>query len=395
MKHGFVPSSLSSSAIGRSGGFGLRLGGNSDGYRGPQERCGAALRSRASVASFRVPVPPFARFLLRRAAALVLLSLGITLVAFALTQLVPSDPVAANLGEQAAADPAAVQAFRERYGLDEPIPVQYWRYLENLLQGDLGESLQDHEPVRDNLARYVPATAELAILSTVIAVLVGMTFGVVAAVRRNRLTDHLLRVFSLAGISMPTFWIALVALYLFFYRFGWFPGGDRLDPGVLAPPRTTGMYTIDALLAGQWSTAWDALHHLILPALVLAAYNVGLLTRYTRTAVLEVIENDYVRAARAKGLPEPNVLVRHVLRGALPSVVTVIGLVFANVLTGTVLVETIFSWPGIGQYAYRSAVTLDLPAIMGVSLFVAVVYVSINFVVDVLYGIIDPRIRVT
>jgi peptide/nickel transport system permease protein len=343
----------------------------------------------------RVSVPPFVRFLLRRAGALVLLCLGITLVAFALTQLVPSDPVAANLGEQAAGDPAAVEAYEERYGLDEPIPVQYWRYLTNLLQGDLGESLQDNEPVRENLSRYIPATAELAILSTVIAVLVGVVFGIAAAVRRNRVTDHLLRVFSLAGISMPTFWIGLVALYVFFFRLGWFPGGDRLDPGVLAPPDRTGMYTVDAVLAGQWSTAWDALHHLILPALVLAAYNVGLLTRYTRTAVLEVIENDYVRAARAKGLPERSVLLRHVLRAALPSVVTVIGLVFANVLTGTVLVETIFAWPGIGQYAYRSAVTLDLPSIMGVSLFVAVVYVSVNFVVDVLYGVIDPRIRVT
>ena len=343
----------------------------------------------------RVPGPPFVRFVLRRLAALVLLSIGITLVAFGFTQLVPSDPVTANLGEQAAGDPAAVQAFKERYGLDEPIPVQYWHYLTNLLQGDLGESLQDRQPVRDNLATYVPATAELAVLSTLIAVLIGVVFGVTAAVRRNRLTDHLLRVVSLAGISMPTFWIALVALYVFFFRLGWFPGGDRVDPGVLAPPHKTGMYTVDALLAGQWSTAWNALHHLVLPALVLAAYNVGLLTRYTRSAVLEVIGNDYVRAARAKGLSEPTVLRRHVLRAALPSVVTVIGLVFANVLTGTVLVETIFAWPGIGQYAYRSAVTLDLPSIMGVALFVAAVYITINFVVDVLYGVIDPRIRVT
>jgi peptide/nickel transport system permease protein len=347
------------------------------------------------VSPLRVPAPPLVRFVLRRAAALVLLALGITLIAFAFTQLVPSDPVTANLGEQAAGDPAAVRAFEERYGLDEPVPVQYWRYLTNLLHGDLGESLQDRQPVRQNLATYVPATAELAILSTVIAVLVGVLFGVAAAVRRNRSTDHVLRVVSLAGISMPTFWIALVALYVFFFRLGWFPGGDRLDPGVLAPPKRTGMYTIDALVAGQWSTAWDAFHHLILPALVLAAYNVGLLTRYTRSAVLEVIGNDYVRAARAKGLPEANVLRRHVLRAALPSVVTVIGLVFANVLTGTVLVETIFAWPGIGQYAYRSAVTLDLPSIMGVSLFVAVTYITINFIVDVLYGVIDPRIRVT
>jgi peptide/nickel transport system permease protein len=347
------------------------------------------------VIRLRLPASPFSRFLLRRAAALILLGLGITRVAFALTQLVPGDPVTANLGEQAAADPAAVKAFEERYGLDKSIPVQYLHYLTNLLHGDLGESLQTHQPVREDLATFIPATAELALLATFVSILVGVSFGVVAAVRRNRSADHLLRVVSLAGISMPTFWIALVALYVFFYRLGWFPGGDRLEPGVLAPPHRTGMYTVDAVLAGQWATARSALHHLILPALVLAAFNVGLLTRYTRTAVLEVAGNDYVRAARAKGLPERNVLVRHVLRAALPSVVTVIGLVFANVLTGTVLVETIFSWPGIGQYAYRSAVTLDLPAIMGVSLFVAVVYITINFAVDVLYGVIDPRIRVT
>jgi ABC-type dipeptide/oligopeptide/nickel transport system permease component len=347
------------------------------------------------VTRLRMPASPFLRFVARRVGALLLLCLGITMVAFALTQLVPSDPVAANLGEQAAGDPEAVAAFEERYGLDDPIPIQYWHYLTNLLQGDLGESLQDHEPVLDNLARYAPATAELAIFSTLIAVPLGVALGVIAAVRRNRFTDHALRVVSLGGISMPTFWIALVALYVFFYKLGWFPGGDRLDPGVLEPPHTTGMYTIDALLAGQWSTAWNALYHLILPALVLAAYNIGLLTRYARSAVLEEIGNDYVRAARAKGLPERLVLVRHVLRAALPSIVTVIGLVFANVLTGTVLVETIFAWPGIGQYAYRSAVTLDLPAIMGVSLFVAFVYVTVNFVVDVLYGVIDPRIRTT
>jgi peptide/nickel transport system permease protein len=346
------------------------------------------------VPRLRLPLPPFARFLLHRLAALVLLAIGITLVAFLFTQLVPGDPVTANLGEQAAADPEVVQVFRERYGLDEPLPVQYWTYLTRVVRGDLGTSFTTQQPVRENLGEFAPATAELAILSTLIAVLVGTVFGVVAAVKRNRAADHLLRVVSLAGISMPTFWIALVALYVFFLRLGWFPGGDRLEPGVLAPPHRTGMYTVDALLAGQWGTAQSAFHHLILPALVLAAYNVGLLTRYTRSAVLEVIGNDYVRAARAKGLPERNVLVRYVLRAALPSVVTVIGLVFANVLTGTVLVETIFAWPGIGQYAYRSAVALDLPAIMGVSLFVAVVYVSVNFVVDVLYGVIDPRIRV-
>ena len=340
------------------------------------------------------PSASFLRFLLRRGAALVLLAIGITLVVFVLTQLVPSNAVATNLGEQAAADPAAVAAFKAHYGLDKPLPVRYGLYLKHLVQGDLGQSSLTHDAVTHDLGQFIPATAELALYSIVIAAFFGITFGVIAALRRNRPTDHVLRVVSLGGISMPTFWIALVALYVGFFKLGWFPGAERLDPGVLPPPHKTGLYTIDALLAGQWGLFVQALHHLVLPALVLAAFSVGLLTRYTRSAVLEVVGNDYVRAARAKGLPERVVVTRYILRAALPSVVTVLGLVFANVLTGAVLVEKIFSWPGIGQYAYQAAVNLDVPAIAGVSLFVAVVYITVNFIVDVLYGVIDPRIRV-
>jgi peptide/nickel transport system permease protein len=340
------------------------------------------------------PSSSFLRFVLRRLAALVLLAVGITLVVFVLTQLVPSNAVATNLGEQAAADPAAVAAFKSHYGLDKPLPVRYWLYLQHLVQGDLGQSSLTHDAVTHDLGQFIPATGELALFSVVIAAVFGITFGVIAAMRRNRPADHVLRVVSLGGISMPTFWIALVALYLGFFKLGWFPGADRLDPGVLPPPHKTGLYTIDALLAGKWGLLAQALHHLVLPALVLAAFNVSLLTRYTRSAVLEVVGNDYVRGARAKGLPERVVVTRYILRAALPAVVTVLGLVFANVLTGAVLVEKIFSWPGIGQYAYQAAVNLDVPAIAGVSLFVAVVYITVNFVVDVLYGVIDPRIRV-
>jgi peptide/nickel transport system permease protein len=345
---------------------------------------------------WRLPLPSrtFLWFLGRRLAALVLLGLGITFVAFVLTELVPGDPAAANLGQRAIADPAAVQAFREHYGLDKPLPVQYAVYLEHLATGDLGQSEQSHRAVRTDLSEYVPATVELALTSILLAYVLGVTLGVIAAVRRNRLTDQVLRVVSLGGISMPTFWLALVALYVFFFKLGWVPGSGRLDPGLLPAPRITGLYTVDALIAGQFDVFTNALQHLILPACVLAAYNVGLLTRFTRSAVLEVINNEYVLAARAKGLPERKVVLTHVLRAALPPIITVGGLAFANVMTGTVLVESIFSWPGIGQYAFHSATTLDLPAIMGVSLFVAVVYIFVNFTVDVLYGVVDPRIRV-
>jgi peptide/nickel transport system permease protein len=341
-----------------------------------------------------LPSRTFLRFLGRRLGALILLGLGITFVAFVLTELVPGDPAAANLGQRAIGDPGAVKAFREHYGLDRPLPVQYALYLQHLASGDLGESEQSHRPVRTDLSEYVPATAELALTSIVLAFALGITLGVVAAVRRNRPTDQILRVLSLGGISMPTFWLGLVALYVFFFQLGWVPGSGRLDPGVSPAPHVTGLYTIDALIAGQFDVFGNALQHLVLPACVLAAYNVGLLTRFTRSAVLEVINNDFVQAARAKGLPEHTVILRHVLRAALPPIITVGGLAFANVMTGTVLVESIFSWPGIGQYAFHSATTLDLPAIMGVSLFVAVVYIAVNFVVDVLYGVVDPRIRV-
>jgi peptide/nickel transport system permease protein len=319
---------------------------------------------------------------------------GITFVAFVLTHLVPGDPAAANLGQRAIADPAAVAAFRAHYGLDKPLPQQYLIYVTNLAHGDFGESQQSHRPVRDDLAEYVPATLELSSTAIIISLVFGIGLGVVAAMNRDRIVDQALRVITLAGVSMPTFWLALVALYVVFFKLGWAPSGGRLDPGQLPDAHVTGFYTIDALLAGDWATFTAAIAHILLPASVLALYTVSLLTRFTRASVLEVLGNDYVRAARAKGLPERIVIVRHILRAALVPVITVAGVAFGSLLTGTVLVETIFAWPGIGQYAFRSATNLDLPAIMGVSLFVAVVYITVNFVVDLLYGIIDPRIRV-
>jgi peptide/nickel transport system permease protein len=339
--------------------------------------------------------PGLVRFVARRLAALVLLLIGITAVTFLLTQLVPSNAVATNLGEQAAGNPAAVAAFKHHYGLDKPLPQRYVLYLDHVLHGDLGQSSLTHEAVTHDLGQFIPATAEIAVYSVLFAALVGVAFGVLAGLRRNKPADHVLRVGSLAGISMPTFWIALVALYVGFYKLNWFPGAGRLDPGIDPPPSVTGLYTVDALLHGDLGLFAQAFHHLVLPGLVLAAFNVSLLTRFTRSAVLEVVGNDYVRSARAKGMPGRIVVMRYILRAALPSVVTVLGLVFANVLTGAVLVEKIFSWPGIGQYAYEAAVNLDVPAIAGVSMFVAVVYVTVNFVVDVLYAVIDPRIRLT
>ncbi|WP_157252217.1 ABC transporter permease [Nonomuraea typhae] len=336
---------------------------------------------------------PLARFLIRRILVAILLAWGITLITFLLTNLVPGDPVAANLGQRALGDPAIVAQWKAEHGLDKPLPEQYLIHLQGLIRGDLGTSQQSHRPVSEDLAEFVPATLELAGAAILISLVLGVAFGVIAALRRDRLSDHLLRVLSLIGISVPTFWLALVAFYVFFYRLQLTPGSGRIDPGMTAPGPITGLHTLDAALTGQWDVFASAVGHLITPALVLALYTIGLLTRFTRSAVLEVLGQDYVRAARAKGLPGRTVLFRYVLRSALVPIITVAGLAFGSLLSGTVLVEAIFAWPGIGQYAYKSATSLDLPAVMGVGLVVGVVYLVINLVVDVLYGIIDPRVR--
>ncbi|HEU4977208.1 MAG TPA: ABC transporter permease [Baekduia sp.] len=334
---------------------------------------------------------PLVRFILRRLAAMVLLVIGITIVSFVLTQAVPGDPALANLGQNPT--PEAIQAFHEKYGLDKPLPTQYLTYMGHLVQGDLGTSQQTHQPVTHDLGVSIPATAELAIFSIVLSAIFGVAAGVLAALRRDTAVDNGVRVVTLMGISLPMFWFGLIALYLFFFKWGILPGGGRLSPTTTPPPDVTGLDTLDALLAGDFGAFWDAFKHLIMPGLVLTAYNVSLIARYTRSAVLEVLHADYVRAARAKGLSNWTVVTRYILRGALPSIVTVMGLVFASVLAGAVLVENIFGWPGIGQYAYKSAISLDLPAIMGVSIFIALVYVTINLLVDLLYAVIDPRVR--
>lgn len=319
--------------------------------------------------------------------------MGVTLVTFILTNLVPGDPVAAALGQRAAEDPAIVAQFRAQYGLDQPLVVQYFTYLGNLLHGDLGTSTTTHNPVASDLAKALPATLEIAIGAIVLSVIIGVVLGTVAAHRRGKASDHVLRVVSLAGLSVPTFWLALVLYYVFYFQLHIAPGSGRLSSDFTTPPTVTGMYTVDALLVGQLDTFLDAMAHLFLPVLVLTLYTVGLLTRFVRTAVLEVLDQDYVRAARAKGLPGRTVIWSYVLRGASIPILTVVGLAFGSLLSGTVLVEAIFAWPGIGSYAYQAASHLDLPGVMGVGLLIGVMYLLVNLVVDLLYGVLDPRVR--
>lgn len=326
---------------------------------------------------------------------MILLLWGVTIITWCLTNLVPADPAAIALGPNASSNPQLVQEYRVKFGLNKPLPDQYFIYMKHLLEGNLGTSYITTRPVLDDLKQYVPATTEVAFFACLFGFAFGIAFGTLAALHKDKLPDHGIRILSLVGLSAPGFWLALLVLYFFFFKWGLAPGGGRLNPGVNPPPHVTGAYTVDALLAGQWGTFWDALYHIMLPALTLGLVVVGYVTRYTRSAVLEVISEDYVRAARAKGLPEFTVITRYVLRAAAPSVVTVLGLAFAYVLAGSVFIEAVFNFAGLGLYAYNGAINLDLPAITGATLFIASVYICVNFVVDVLYGLIDPRIRLT
>ncbi len=333
------------------------------------------------------------RYLARRLVLLIPLLIGISLVSFTISNAIPSDPTAANLGERAAADPKIVEAFRAKWGLDRPLYIQYLTYMGNLLQGDMGTSIRSHRPILDELRRYLPATIELATAGILVSLIMGIIFGVTSAVWRNRPIDFVVRIISLIGVSAPVFWLALLGLILLYLRWGIVPGPGRLDARIVPPPSVTGLYTIDSLLAGEWDVFRNAVAHLVLPSLVLGAYSVGLITRMTRSSMLEVLSRDYMMTARSKGLREPAVILRHGLRNALIPVVTIIGLSYGSLLSGAVLTETIFAWEGIGRYAYNAARSLDFPAIMGVSMLTATIFVVTNLVIDLLYYVIDPRLR--
>ncbi|MBW7881794.1 MAG: ABC transporter permease [Caldilineaceae bacterium] len=336
---------------------------------------------------------PIYQYILRRLVLAIPLLIGITLLAFAISHAVPADPLTANLGQKAMSDPKIVAAFRAEWGLDRPVHEQYLIYLRNLLQGDLGRSIKSRRPVMEDLAAYLPATIELATTAILLGVTVGMGLGLLSSLWRNSWLDHVARFISLLGVSVPVFWLALIALYIFYARLGWVAGPGRLDVGIPPPPRVTGMLTIDTLLAGNWAAFQNALAHLLLPSLVLASYTTGLITRVTRSSMLEVLSQEYIRTAHAKGLSSRTVVLRHALRNALIPLVTVIGFSYGNLLAGAVLTETIFAWPGIGQYAYRASTSLDFPAIMGVSMVIALIFVITNLIVDVLYHVLDPRLR--
>ena len=333
------------------------------------------------------------RFIGKRLIYLVIMLLGVATLVFILTKLIPGDPVTANLSQRALSDPEIVAAYKLRYGLDKPLITQYLYYMRNLIQLDLGTSIRTGNGVLSELGRCFPATIELALWSIVIASALGVFFGIISAIRRNSVIDQVVRAISVTGVSVPSFWLALLVLFFFYYKLHLMPGPGRLGTGFVPPVTVTGLYVIDALLEGDLPKTVDAIRHLILPSCVLAAFTMGLITRTTRSNLLDVMSTDYIRTARAKGLSRSRLIVRHALGNALIPVLTVIGLGLGNLLGGMVLVETIFNWPGVGQFAYQSVMSADFPAIIGVALLIALNYMVINTVVDILYGVIDPRVR--
>ena len=333
------------------------------------------------------------KFIGKRLIYLVVMLFGVATLVFILTKMIPGEPTVANLSQRALNDPEVVAAYRAKYGLDQPVFVQYILYIKNLLHLDLGTSIRTNKPVLDELARCYPATIELALFAIILAALLGILFGVISAIKRNSILDQMVRALSVTGVSIPSFWFALLVLYFFYYKLHIFPGPGRLSNSFSAPATVTGMYVIDSLIEGNPAKALDALQHLILPGLVLAAFTMGLITRTTRSNLLDVMSTDYIRTARAKGLSRVGLIVRHALGNALIPVLTVIGLGLGNLLGGMVLVETIFNWHGVGQFAYESVLSVDYPSIIGVALLIALNYMVINTVVDILYGVIDPRVR--
>ena len=330
-------------------------------------------------------------FLLRRVALIVPTFFGVTLLAFALIRLIPGDPVE-NLSGERGMDPERRLRLLHQFGLDQPLYTQYFDYIGNVLRGDLGTSLTTHEPVLTEFLTLFPATFELAFFALIFAILVGLPAGILAAIKRNTVADYAVMGVSLTGYSMPIFWWALLLILLFSVQLGWTPVSGRLAVQ-FDVPATTGFMLIDTLRSGEPGAFRSALSHLILPTIALGTIPLAVIARMTRSSMLEVLREDYVRTARAKGLPQLQVVLVHALRNALIPVITVIGLQVGLLLSGAILTETIFSWPGIGNWLIHGVQSRDYPVVQGGILLIATIVISVNLVVDLLYGVINPRIR--
>ena len=333
-----------------------------------------------------------ARFIVRRLILLVPILLGLSILVFLWIRALPAGPAESLLGERAT--PETIQQIEEQYGLDEPIHIQYWEYLKTVATGDLGTTIRSRRPVTSELRERFPATIELTIAALLFAVTFGIPLGFVAAKRYGTWVDHSSLVLSLLGISIPVFFLAILLKYVFAVELGWLPTVGRIDV-LIDIEHPTGFYTIDALLAGDLAAFWDVIKHLMLPAIALGSIPLAIIARITRAAVLDVQNEDYVRTARAKGLSPRVVDTRHIFRNAMLPIMTIIGLQAGLLLSGAVLTETVFAFPGMGSWLVEAIRQRDYPVLQGGILFVSLVFVLVNLAVDISYALINPRIRVS
>jgi peptide/nickel transport system permease protein len=330
------------------------------------------------------------RYVVRRLLLLVPILLGVSILIFFWIRALPGDPATALLGERST--PQLIREYKERYGLDRSIPVQYWDYLKVTVQGDFGTSIQSRREVTTEIGQRFPATIELAVGAMIFAVGLGIPLGFFAAKRYGGIFDNLSLIGSLIGISIPIFVLAIILKYLFSVKWHWLPSVGRQDL-LLSPDHPTNFYVLDGLITRDWTALWDAVKHLILPSIALGSIPLAVITRITRAAVLDVQNEDYVRTARAKGLPPRTVDRRHVLRNALLPVSTIIGLQTGLLLSGAILTETVFAFPGMGSWLRDAIFATDYPVLQGGILFLALVFVLVNLLVDISYAVINPRIR--
>jgi len=335
------------------------------------------------------------RYLLRRIAVMPLLLFGIATIVFIVSRLTPASPLVQIIGERQLNNKVVVAAANKRWGLDSSLPVQYFNYMKNLLRGDMGTSFTTRRSVVSDLWDRLPATLELTFAALTIGVVVGVSLGVLAARKRNTIFDHVARFVAVLGSSLPAFWAGLVLLYIFYAKLGVLPGPGRFNPRGDPPERITGFFTVDSLLHGDFTSFKNSLRYLVLPATVLGWGVVGIVTRLVRASLLDEFSMEYIKVARAMGLRERTVVNTHALRNALLPTITIVGFAFAFLITGAVLTEKIFSWPGIGNYAVEASRRLDFPAIIGVTILGGIAFLLTNLVTDVLYAFADPRIRLS
>jgi peptide/nickel transport system permease protein len=329
-------------------------------------------------------------YTVRRLLQLIPVLIGMSIIVFSIIRAIPGDPALVILGERAT--PEAVQELRLQLGLDKPITIQYLSYVYNVLTGDLGSSLRTKAPIMDELGPYLMATMELTFVSIVIAVVVGVNAGIIAAWKKASWFDYIAMLIALIGVSMPIFWLGLMEQWVFAENLGLLPSTGRMNPREPIEA-ITGLYLLDTLLIGNWDGFWDVLKHLILPGIALGTIPMAIIARMTRSSMLEVMKSDYVRTARAKGLSEFWVIYKHALKNAFAPVMTVIGLQIGQLLGGAVLTETIFGWPGIGRYIFDAISFRDYPVVQSGILVISAIFVMINLIVDLLYAWLDPRIQ--